>query len=330
MIKARRPSDGKSEGPNSYAAKHRVLTDIAKVNHGVEPARFKYVFRAKRQTANSTMPCPTAGGGVNRWLLSEARSCAIRGLSPIEAEDRLWSGSSECGRRVKNSEVQRALIKAYSTDLPVSGDQRPEIKQNLELTASVIRNGCCVADLWELSPARLDDVCCTEQVITALFPANALLCVGVRKQAMFTAPLIELQPKLNRFRYIVPNAMAKPAGVTQDGKPSARTLNNVGPRMYFVADFDSGDADDHAAIILHLAKYAPLAMVLHTGNRGLHSWFRVAGAPEEAIERFMDYAVSLGADKQLRVLCQYCRMPDATRETGERQSVIYFNPEAAK
>ncbi len=105
---------------------------------------------------------------------------------------------------------------------------------------------------------RFTEDCATEPVVSALFAEEALLCVGVRKKRHVHCAVNRTAEKIERFRYIVPNAMAKLTGTTQDGKESARCLDNTGPRMYFVADFDAGTADDHAAIIAHLAKYAPL------------------------------------------------------------------------
>jgi hypothetical protein len=38
------------------------------------------------------------------------------------------------------------------------------------------------------------------------------------------------------------------------------------------------------------------------------------------------YAVSLGTDPAPWVRSQFVRMPDGTRETGERQTVFFFDP----
>jgi hypothetical protein len=44
----------------------------------------------------------------------------------------------------------------------------------------------------------------------------------------------------------------------------------------------------------------------------------------------MRYAVSLGADKQLWTRSQFARMPDGTRDNGNRQVVYFFHKEVIR
>jgi hypothetical protein len=44
----------------------------------------------------------------------------------------------------------------------------------------------------------------------------------------------------------------------------------------------------------------------------------------------MDYAASIGADHATWTRSQFVRMPDGTRDNGNRQTVHFFNPEAIK
>ena len=92
-------------------------------------------------------------------------------------------------------------------------------------------------------------------------------------------------------------------------------------------DQDAGDLDQQAAILLHLATIAPMALVLHSGGKSLHGWFYFEGVQEQETSRFMKYAVSLGADPNLWGRSQFVRMPDGIRDTGKRQAVYFFNPE---
>ena len=108
-------------------------------------------------------------------------------------------------------------------------------------------------------------------------------------------------------------------------------------------EFDQGSLNQQAAILWHLARYAPLALVVFSGSKSLHGWFFCAGQPEDRVQRFFDYAHSLGADSLLWTRSQFVRMPDGTRsdgKTGEaltaagikdvpagRQAVLYFDPE---
>jgi len=103
-------------------------------------------------------------------------------------------------------------------------------------------------------------------------------------------------------------------------------LNNTGPRRFLVVEFDQGTFDQHAALLAHLGEKAPLVLVVHSGNKSLHGWFYCAEQPEDRVEKFFNYAVSLGADRATWARCQFVRMPDGRRENGKLQRVVFFNP----
>ena len=115
-------------------------------------------------------------------------------------------------------------------------------------------------------------------------------------------------------------------GRTKEGRESEHTLENTGPRRFLVVEFDKGTADDHAARLWHLAGYAPLVLVVHSGGKSLHGWFYCQKQPESALRKFMAYAVSLGADRATWTRSQFVRLPAGQRDTGARQSVFYFDP----
>src|SRR5207244_9070049 len=120
--------------------------------------------------------------------------------------------------------------------------------------------------------------------------------------------------------------MIAPRGRTQSGKVSAHALSIVGPRRYLVVEFDHGSDDDHAALLSHLAQYAPLTLVMHSGNKSVHGWFYCFGQPEELLLKFFRYAVSLGADPVTWVRSQFVRVPDGSHSNGRRQTTFYFDP----
>ena len=119
--------------------------------------------------------------------------------------------------------------------------------------------------------------------------------------------------------------MCAVSGLTKDGRPSRHTLANTGPRRFLVCEFDTGAADDHASLLLHLATLAPLVCAVHSGGKSLHGWFYVHGQPEAKVERFFRYAVALGADPATWTRSQFVRMPDGTRDNGKRQTIFFVN-----
>jgi len=79
-------------------------------------------------------------------------------------------------------------------------------------------------------------------------------------------------------------------------------------------------------LLMHLAKYGPLVLVVHSGNKSLHGWFSCRGQSDERQAKFFRYAASLGADPRTWSKSQFVRMPDGTRDNGTLQRVYYCNP----
>jgi hypothetical protein len=222
--------------------------------------------------------------------------------------------------------------------------------QNFELIKAVAHTGNGLVDLWEASPVRLDtNKPRTAEIIELLFPGNPLLCCGWTRHR-FDTRARQHWHKLQDLQFIVPSPMTAPRGLTQQGKLSAHALTNTGPRRFLVVefDFDASNSDEEArlferldsegrdvrdlcaALLLHLAEKAPLALAVHSGGKSLHGWFYCADAPEEKVLRVFNYAVSLGADRANWTRSQFARMPDGLRENGRRQTVYFFNPEVVK
>lgn len=224
---------------------------------------------------------------------------------------------------------------------------------------AIVAQGPDAVDLWQHSPVVTDDdnnePGNAEEVVSALFAtavADPLLCVGMSWSNAKTRPLSHwLENKqLTCHQFIVPSAMLARSGKTKEGKESEHTLENTGQRQFLITEFDFKEFDDNgqptqwaplvrkwrahgrsvhdacAALLWHLAGFAPLALAVHSGGKSLHGWFYCVGQTEEALRRFMRYAVSLGADHKMWTRSQFTRLPGGRREGGCRQSVFYFDP----
>ena len=185
-----------------------------------------------------------------------------------------------------------------------------------------------LVDLWEASSIRFDDddAAC-RWVVQQLFADNPLVCVGPKKNLPRTAPLSELVADLPTLQFIVPSPMTKTLGKNQDGEDSVRCLDCTGPRRFLIVEFDEGSEDEQAALLWHLSSRGPLVLVVHSGNKSLHGWFKCVGEDEELIRQFFHYACRLGADWHNWTPCQFVRIPGGTRDNGTRQSIYFFAPE---
>jgi hypothetical protein len=217
---------------------------------------------------------------------------------------------------------------------------------NFELIEAVAKTGNGLVDLWEASPIRLDsNAPRTDEIIDILFSGNPLLCCGWNRHRFDTRPRNHWY-KLHDLQFIVPTPMTALQGLTRNRKISAHALSNTGPRRFLIVEFDFAPnnspeearllgklvtkrrdvRDLCAALLLHLAEKAPLALAVYSGGKSLHGWFYCAEVAEEKASRFFRYAVSLAADRANWNPSQFARMPNGLRENGKRQTVYFFNP----
>lgn len=274
---------------------------------------------------------PQAGAGVHPWLFKVARHAHAH-LPAMEIIQLLEGRVEGCGRAVSRKEIEDAVKNAlpcawqprnHDAPAPVTA-KWPAVNQ--EKREAIVRAGGGLADLWEASTLKLpDDLAYAEDMIDNLFPGDPLLCCGRSSSDFDTKPREAWRGELDGQSLIVPSPMSAITGQTKDGRESKHTLANTGPRYYLICEFDSGTVDEHAALLLHLGKFAPLACAVHSGNKSLHGWFYVRGLPETMVEEFFRRAVALGADRATWTRSQFVRLPDGTRDNGARQTVFYIN-----
>jgi hypothetical protein len=249
----------------------------------------------------------------------------------------LESRVANCGRHVPRSEIVAAVQNALPCAWQPSGKAAPVKTMSkwplldTERREAVLRDGGGLADLWELSPVRIEDNDQhTEEIVDRLFPGNPLLCCGKSNSHFETKPREAWRGQLTGLQLIVPSPMSALLGRKKNPKPgesewSAHTLDNTGPRQFLICEFDTGAPDDHAALLLHLATFRHLICAVHSGNKSLHGWFYVHGQPDDNVAKFFRYAVSLGADHATWSRSQFVRMPDGQRDSGARQAVFFLN-----
>jgi hypothetical protein len=277
---------------------------------------------------------PKRGEGLNLWFYRAARV-----LHPHRdsAEITELLQAATAGEPVRPSEIERAVERSKATAWK-PGQARRNVaegltwpKVNAEQREAVIASGAGLVDLWEISPVRFaDNERHTEKIIDVLFPGDPLLCAGRSNSEFATRSRSEWRGKLAALQLIVPSPMTGRIGRTQEGRESAHTLETTGSRRFLVVEQDDGTIDEQAAVLLHLAERAPLAVAVHSGSKSIHGWFFCVGRPEEKLRSFMRYAVSLGADRATWTRSQFVRMPDGRRDNARRQAVYFFNPEVLR
>ena len=194
-----------------------------------------------------------------------------------------------------------------------------------------------LADLWEVSPVKHEKD--ADDWLEWLFPDAEWLCIAESHPGSARTRRAEkwMFGPAESSGLIVPSPMTAARGERKDGKSSARCLDNTGPRLWLVVEFDkladgktSMPIDEQAALHWHFREssaacgWPRLGIVVHSGGKSLHGWYYVAG-DEDAAHELMSYAVSLGADPATWVRCQFVRMPGGMRGV-QRQEVFFFDP----
>jgi len=279
---------------------------------------------------------PRAGEGVHNWLFSVARQLHAH-LPAGEIVNLLESRVAHCGRAVSRAEIISAVQNSLPCAWQPNGNAAPVQsaakwpRVNQEQREAIIRDNGGLADLWELSRPRIEDSRQhTEEITDKLFPGNPLLCCGKSNSIFDTKPREDWRGQMSALALIVPSPMTARLGKKKNPKPdenpfSAHTLDNTGTRRFLICEFDTGTPDEHAALLLHLGTFAPLVCAVHSGGKSLHGWFYVHGQPDVKVEKFFRYAVTLGADRATWTRSQFVRMPDGTRDNGNRQTVFFLN-----
>jgi hypothetical protein len=204
----------------------------------------------------------------------------------------------------------------------------------MDATREIITTGEGMADLFHFSPEYTTGHD-AEGLVDSLFPGNPWLCVANDQRRAITKRREDLRGRLGTMQFIVPNPMTGPNGKTQEGRTSARSLENTGPRRFLVIECDFKPEDTEgkttpddlcAGVILNLARIAPLVMAVHSAGKSVHGWFSCEGQAEDKLRRLMRYAVSIGADRATWTRCQFVRMPEGLRAGGGRQYLLFWNP----
>jgi hypothetical protein len=214
-------------------------------------------------------------------------------------------------------------------DPSIKFERPPELPPwNQKETARIAESGITIEDMTRESPDTDPASYHPHGILQRLFPDPAgLLCVGESAYRFLTAPL-EDHKYLRQKQFITPAYMLSVFGETHEGRKSMHCKANTGPRRYIVCDFDSPPPAHHPAIIMHLAKFRPLTLALSSGGKSLHAWFPTTKSIEDD-RLFWRLCIGLGADPALfRNHSQFVRMPNGTRDNGNRQTVVYFNPDA--
>ena len=277
---------------------------------------------------------PPPVNGVHAWTLSTARKCRNLGISrdPTEALIKAFEPLLRDGRNFQFNEVENAVNKAFSTDLKAEASRVSDSISRKQwdplMTSQIHDQAAKTPEDWRAISLPNPDKLTPKEVLEIIMKPSpeSLICVGYKNgEYGFKRITKEFQEfkSLERLSYVIPAMMTAKTGKTQSGKTSAGAKSNTGERLFNVVDLDDPPPEEHSSILWELSKHREPALVLRTGGKGLHGWFPVA----EDDDHFWHAAVLLGADVRIyKNKAQLVRLPNGTRDNGERQEVLFINP----
>jgi hypothetical protein len=263
--------------------------------------------------------------GIHAFLPSEARKCRLQGMSAQETINHLASLSYR--RRVPQSEITQAVNLVFNTEIKTTDRPREpkplgwqskateRMHQEWKTTAQEL------VDMSDVHPKDIDQ----RALLECLFPdPHGLVCIGRNIHEFATGTLAEHQ-QLDQAQFIIPCFMMAREGITKAGKASCRAQAITGTRRFIVLDFDEPPSDQHPSIIYWLMEYRAPLLVIRSGGKSLHAWYATDTQDRDA--KFWQLAIMAGADPALmRNHAQAVRMPMGTRDNGNHQAIVYFNP----
>lgn len=128
------------------------------------------------------------------------------------------------------------------------------------------------------------------------------------------------QQDLSRMQFICQSILRDPNG--------GRKNSNVEKQRFYCFETDDLPKlwDEQAGLIVRLAQELPLKMVVYSGSKSLHAFFKGNVPRKDKVTRWFEVAKTLGGDPQvLDVRCQLVRSPwGHNRKTDTQQKVIFY------
>jgi hypothetical protein len=294
---------------------------------------------------NTLSPAPQAGTGLHEWILATSRQLVLDGWSREAVLQAMLEAATGKGRRV-DREVSDAIDGAirWRENHPGAVFFKHQIGNN--------RNNFCYdymgtgrLDRRDNRPGHVEvdqrkiAMALKQEIVVGFdyhadefdwwallggFNYNMCFCVNVERPKVCKFCDWLDSGLLSRLQFMIPSPMLA------CGKGGAYKCDrNTAKRLYLVVEFDRGSLEDQFKLFRWLeGDEWRLALAVYSGGKSLHGWFPSYDKNERAIRTFFREATSLGADRQMLIPSQYCRVPNGWNyKHKRRQQVVYWNEE---
>jgi hypothetical protein len=275
---------------------------------------------------------PPKVGDTHRWLAQVAAGLRDCVPQPEQCYVFLRECCDSCvkHRAIPDAEILAAVRFGYGlTPQPTT----PRVSWP-DRNDGFIRETLGLQNLRVLFDPSKDAGLTAQEALTGLFAPEELVCgAWVVERPIVTSAADWYKAGLAQF--VCANPMRALQVYTDEGKRQRRCKANVLTRRWLVAEFDQPDLGrpEQAKLISALATLLPLKLVVDSGGKSLHAWFRCEGLSEQDAGRFFYTACALGADRTLWDASKFVRMPGGTRTKDNqriKQKIIYWDAGAPR
>ncbi|MCC5849949.1 MAG: hypothetical protein JJU29_17825 [Verrucomicrobia bacterium] len=294
-----------------------------------------YPFSEQTRQLLEEIPLP---GETHLWLAKVAGG--LSGVIPKEACFTFFREACTDGvrhREVPDREIEDAVNLAYGEPVEAANSGSGSVafpEKNEILVEDVLTGTQPIFDVTQ------DTGLSAAEVLRGLFLPGELVCAGPSSDRPSVRPLESWYGDAEKMQFIVLNPMRATYGTNKKGDISIRCQKNIRFRRYLVAEFDDQELDKEkqARLITALSRLAPLVLVVDSGGKSLHGWFRVEELGAKDQVRFFSACCALGADRTRWDICGWLRMPGGWRpgaaeprgdgslkieDGGKRQRIVY-------
>ena len=298
-----------------------------------------------REEAHTVLTLPEEGEGHNAGLVKVASICYRMGVSfedTLAHLENIYSAE----RLDHRTAPRRAVTRIWQGEGALTENEGKEVLPDMQDELLLRFRRTATSGIVDVSPHKINLK--PSPIIKGLFNEDEIINIQIGKlEAGTLVKVKDLDEKfpsdqLPSYKFLNPSTFKKVEGVPIPDpknlgktKLSTRCNANVKIRPYMVLEMDGKDdvmIERFSTFALELAKFAPLKMVVDTGNKSQHFWFDTRNAEEKEVTAIFALACLHGADKQMGVRSQIARMPNvsASDEGRGAQRVLYFDPNGEK
>jgi len=297
---------------------------------------------------------PPPGVGCHNSLPGPANVGVMLGLSREQIFSDIKASIKPGSRKIPDKEIYDAI--SFSESDCKKGDNKTKrykpvkhVKQKNTFDGDKFRDalvqqsiGYTEADLWEMSPYRLDwqaGVNDSLAVLTLLYSDDEIIYIGeIKGKCIKTvAEWKEWLRAGNSMPFLILNPLSGKDHKTKSGTMSCRCDKAVNDYRFALVEFDNIPKVDqvrfwHSVIVNDILDVAAL---VDSGNKSIHAWIRLDLADEAEwnekvrgtlYDADVGIMAKAGADPACKNPARLSRLPGHTRDNGNIQKLLYLKP----